>query len=133
MSDRSTRINLENDQQQVINPATEDKQDDIIVAIEAISDQQVATDLEWWWKISVWTTAVEVTFTWTTESIIITADVDNTWILYIGKSNVDNTWANAVTPLYAWQSATLDYDDDSNAIYVVSDTVSQNFWKGALL
>ncbi len=96
------------------------------------SVSHTSKDLEGGGKISVGTTAVEVTFTETTESIIITADSANTGILYIGKSDVTNTGANALTFLKRYDSVTLDYDDVDNALYVVSDTTSQNFFKGAL-
>jgi hypothetical protein len=90
-------------------------------------------DLEGGGKISVGTTAVEATFTGLTRSIIISADIANSGILYIGKSDVTNAGANAICFLQAGESATIDYDDSSNAVYVVASVASQNFWKGALL
>lgn len=93
----------------------------------------IRKDIEWWWKIAVWTTAVEVTFTWTTTNILITADIDNTWTLYVWESNVTNTWANALTYLLPWDSLSIDYDDTDNALYVVGSIASQNFWKWATL
>ena len=98
-----------------------------------ISDSKESTDLEGGGKVSVGTTAVEVTFTGTTQSIIITADKDNTGVLYIGKSDVTNAGANAIVYLEAGDWIELDYNDVTNGIYVVSDTASQYFWKGALL
>ncbi len=93
----------------------------------------IRKDMEGGGKISVGTTAVEATFTGTTHSIIITADSANTGILYIGKSDVTNLGANAITFLKRHDSVEISYDDVDNAIYVVSDTASQNFWKGALI
>lgn len=93
----------------------------------------VRKDVEGGGKVSVGTTAVEVTFTGTTTSMIITADKDNTGLLFIGKSDVTNLGANAMTFLEAGDSYEIDYDDGTNAIYVVSDLASQNFWKGAAL
>ena len=93
----------------------------------------VRTDMEGGGKIAVGTTAVEATFTGTTKSIIITADNLNTGVLYIGESTVTNLGANAFTLLQAGESVTISYDDSSNAVYVVSDTAAQNFFKGALL
>uniref|UniRef100_A0A6M3LAA5 Uncharacterized protein n=1 Tax=viral metagenome TaxID=1070528 RepID=A0A6M3LAA5_9ZZZZ len=125
---------LLNTLEQFINPATEEKQDDIITAINNVSGLQRATNLEGGGKISVGTTAVEVSFSGTpTESVIITADNANSGLLYIGKSNVTNAGANAITFLEAGDSVTIDYDDATNAIYVVSDTASQYFWKGVAL
>lgn len=96
-------------------------------------DTESRSDLEGGGKISVGTTAVEVTFTGTTTSIIISADTSNTGTLYIGKSNVNNTGGNAMTFLEAGESLTIDYNDSSNAVYVVASASSQNFFKGALL
>lgn len=93
-----------------------------------------SSNLEGGGKVSVGTTAVEVTFTGTPlDSVIITADRSNTGILYVGKSNVTSAGANALTFLEAGDSVTLDYDDADNALYVVASAASQNFWKGALL
>ena len=84
-------------------------------------------------KVSVGTTAVEVTFTGVTTSVIIRADRNNTGLLYVGESNVTNLGANALTYLEAGDSVTIEYDDTDNAVYVVAEQASQNFWKGALL
>ncbi|KKM17929.1 hypothetical protein LCGC14_1670840 [marine sediment metagenome] len=74
-----------------------------------------------------------MTFASATESIIITADKDNTGLIFIGKSNVTNAGANAFAPLNASEALIIEFDDVSNGIYAVSDTASQNVWKGALL
>lgn len=94
---------------------------------------QARTDMEGGGKVSVGQTAVEVTFTGSTRSIIISADTSNTGTLYIGKSDVKSDGSNAVAPLEAGESLTIDYGDDSNAVYVVASIDSQNFWKGAVL
>lgn len=92
------------------------------------------TDLEGGGKISVGTAAVEVTFSGTpTKAILITADRDNTGILYVGKSNVTTAGVNAFTFLEVGDSIEIDYEDSANAIYVVASEASQNFWKGAIL
>lgn len=104
-----------------------DENDNIIPSIDP------SNNLEGGGKVSVGITAVEVTFTGTTSSIIITADIDNTGTLYVGKSDVTNLGANAMTFLEAGESLTLNYTDATNAIYVVASAASQNFWKGALL
>ena len=98
-----------------------------------VNNEPVATDMEGGGKISVGTSAVEVTFTGATKSIIITADDSNTGTLYIGKSNVTNAGANAITFLPAGSSITIDYDDSSNAVYIIASEASQNFWKGSLI
>lgn len=93
----------------------------------------IRKDLEGGGKVSVGTTAVEVTFTGETHVITISADEDNTGLLFVGESNVTNTGVNAITFLRPNDVITLDYNDVDNPLYVVSDTASQNFWKGSLL
>lgn len=92
----------------------------------------LAIDMEGGGKISVGTTRVEITFIGTTQSIVVRADPNNTGLLFVGKEDVDNTGANAITFLKKGDSVVIDYEDAANAYYVVSDTASQNFWKGAV-
>lgn len=92
------------------------------------------TNMEGGGKVSVGTAStVEVTFTGTTTSILISADTANTGKVFIGKSTVTNAGANSIAFLEAGESLTIDYNDSTNAVYVISDTASQNFYKGALL
>lgn len=98
-----------------------------------IIDNKESTDLEGGGIVSVGTTAVEVTFTGVTQAITIQAHPDNTGILYVGKSDVTNLGANALVLLDAGDSIELEYNDASNAVYVVSDTAAQQFIKGAVL
>lgn len=126
MAKQPTKVGSLDSVEAEINPATKEKQDIIITAVE------IPNDMVGGGKISVGTTAVEATFTGTTKAIIITADQDNTGTLYVGKSNVANDGSNALTFLEAGDSIEIDYEDGTNAVYVVSDTASQNFWKGAL-
>jgi len=107
--------------------------EDIVSAVKDVSGLQRSTDMEGGGKIAVGTTPVEATFAGTSEAITITADFDNTALIYVGKSNVATDGSNAIRPLTAGQSIELDYDDTSNALYVVAASASQNFWKGALL
>ncbi len=93
----------------------------------------VRKDLEGGGKTAVGTSAVEVEFTGTTNSIIITADTSNSGILYVGKSDVTNTGDNSITFLLAGQWISVDYDDSDNAFYVVASASGQNFWSGAIL
>lgn len=83
--------------------------------------------------VTVGTTAVEVTFTGTTHSIKIQSSYDNTGIIYYGKSNVTNAGANAMGELAEGDAVIMDYNDSSNAIYVVSDTAAQTIYKKALI
>ena len=127
------RAHIVDDSGNSINPSTREKQDDTITAIEAISGLQRSTDLDGLGKVSIGTTATVITFAGTPESIIITADKDNTGTLYIGKSDVTNAGLNAITFLDAGDEISLEYDDTTNALYIVSDTASQYYWGGALL
>ena len=106
----------------------------IVTASGAVkTDSTSSIDIEGGGKVAVTSAASEITFTGTTKSIIITADKDNTQDIYIGESNVTNAGANALTFLSAGDTLTLDYNDTSNALYIVSATGSQNYWKGATL
>ena len=117
----------------VINPATEEKQDDIITAVDNISGLQRSTDLDGGGSVTIGTTQVEVTFSGTPESIVIRADEANTGSIWIGKTGVTNSGGNAFALLYAGDILTIDYKDTSNALYAISDTASQTIWKGALI
>jgi len=99
----------------------------------ATESNQIQKNVEGGGKISVGTTPVEVSFTGSTKSIVITADKDNSGLIFVGKSDVASNGSNALTFLEAGDSITLDYDDVDNALYVVSDTASQNFWKGSTI
>ena len=74
---------------------------------------------------------VELDFSGSTESIIISAHISNTGIIYIGGSTVTNDGSNAVAFLDVGESLSIDYDDSINAIYVVSDTADQQVMAGA--
>lgn len=54
------------------------------------------TDMEGLGLITVSTTAIELTFSIDTETIIITSDASNTYPIYIGKSDVTSAGANAL-------------------------------------
>ena len=110
-----------------------DGTDNALVVKQNSSPLPKSTDMEGNGKNAVGTTAVEVTFTGDTNSIIITSDYENTGILFIGKSDVTSAGANAITFLQPGDSVTLDYDDSTNAVYVVSDTAGQNYYSGALV
>jgi hypothetical protein len=105
------------------------KYDDAITAVTL----GVATDMEGGGKVSVGTTAVEMTFTGATRIIIIQADSANSGTIYVGKSNVTSAGAYAVAVLAPGDSIALNYSDASNAVYAVATVASQNVWKGSLL
>ena len=98
-----------------------------------VSASPTPKDIEGGGKVSVGTTAVEVTFTGTITSVVISADKDNSGTLYVGKSNVASDGSNAITYLSSGDTITIDYDDSTNALYVVGSEADQNFWKGATL
>lgn len=93
----------------------------------------VRSDMEGGGIIAVGTTRVEVTFTGITNKVIIQAIGANTGNLYVGDSTVTSAGANAIAELEPGDVLTMDYDNVTTAIYVVSDTAAQSFIKGALL
>jgi len=93
----------------------------------------VAKDMEGGGKVAVGVTAVEMTFTGATKSIILSADLANTGTLYVGKSTVTSAGVNAIAYLEAGESLTIEFDDNTNAVYVVASIAAQNVWKGALI
>ena len=97
------------------------------------SVHHISLDIEGKGPISVGTTAVELDFTGTTESIIITASITNTGLIYVGKSNVLTDGSNAISFLDIGESIVIDYNDSTNSIYVVADTASQTVFAGAAL
>ena len=109
-----------------INPATSDNQDSIIDAVEIPVNFEGA-------PVTVGTTAVELTFSGKTKSIKVSSAKANTGTIYVGKSDVTNLGANAMDEIVPSQSLMIDFDDTSNAIYVVSSVAGQTVYKMALL
>jgi len=113
-----------------INPATEEKQDDQISnqgdILQELSDilEQVspATSLEGGGKISIGTTPVEMTFTTSPKTIILTGDQGNNDIIYWGGSNIDSNGNNAMVYLEANNVQEIHFDDTTEAIYVVANS-----------
>lgn len=106
------------------------------VSVEEYDDatNPVRPNMEGGGKVSVGTTAVEVTFTGTpTYSIIISAPLDNEGTLYVGKSDVTSAGVNAFAYIDAGETLTIEYEDSDNAVYVVASVADQSFFKGALL
>lgn len=80
------------------------------------------------------TTAVALVFAGTpTRAISITALETNSGYIYIGKSNVTSAGANAFEVLRPGENFVIDYDDVTNAIYVVGSAISQQYIAGAVL
>lgn len=100
----------------------------------ADSTNPIRKDMEGGGRVEVGTSAVAVNFTGTpTYSIIITADRNNTGLLFIGESDVTEGGTNSVTFLEAGDALEVDYDDSTNGVFVVASTNNQFFYKGALL
>ena len=108
-----------------VNPATEEKQDDLITL------NTVSTAVEGGGKVSVGTTAVEMTFTITPKSMRFEADRSNNDIVYYGGSDVDSSGNNAVGSLEANNIEIIEFDDSDESIYFVAKSGTQNVWKGA--
>ena len=83
--------------------------------------------------VAVGTAAVELRFAGDTKSIIITAHPTNGAYIYVGKSDVTSDGANAIVILKAGESMTFDYDDFTNVVYVVGNSIGQSVIAGALL
>lgn len=82
--------------------------------------------------VTVGTTAVELTFTGTTQTISIKSASTNTGIIWFGDATIDNTGANAIGELTADSAVEIGLDDASAPLYVVSDTAGQKVYKAAL-
>ena len=80
-------------------------------------------------KVIVGLTAVEITFTGTTKSIKIEAHQENTGYIFYGKSTVLGDGTNAFGMLIAGEAITVDFNDESEALYVIADTVNQTIFK----
>ncbi len=92
------------------------------------------TDLEGVGDVAVGTSEVEVVVAGTpTQTIRIQADVDNTGIIFIGKTGVLNDKTNDFVRLFAGDDAVIAYNDASNALFAISDTAAQKINVGALL
>jgi hypothetical protein len=83
--------------------------------------------------VTVGTSAIAITFAGTTQAIHISSDDNNSGYIYIGKSNVTSAGANAMEKLEPGASISIDFNDTTNAIYVVSNAANQLIYKLALL
>lgn len=92
------------------------------------------TDLEGVGDVGIGTSEVEIVVSGTpTQAIRIQADVDNTGIIFIGKTGVLNDKTNDFVRLFAGDEAILSYNDATNALFAISDTAAQTINVGALL
>ena len=82
--------------------------------------------------VTIGTTAVEMTFTGTTQSIAIKSASTNTGLIWFGPAGVTNTGANAYGELTADSAVEIGLNDASAPIYCVSDTATQKVYKAAL-
>lgn len=83
--------------------------------------------------VTVGTSEVEITFTGTTDSILIQADQSNTDYIYIGKTGVLTDGTGVIAKLDAGDSLELSYDDSTNALYAISGTAGQTIYKAGLI
>ena len=82
--------------------------------------------------VTVGTTEVELTFTSTTRSILISSDSDNTGKVWVGLTGVTNSGGNAFVQLDPGSAMSLDFDDSSKALFAISDTAGMTVHKVAL-
>lgn len=82
--------------------------------------------------VAIGTAAVELTFTGVTQSIMITADIGNSDVVYIGGSTVANDGANAITYLNADQNVTVDLNDADTPLYACGAAVGLKIYKVSL-
>ena len=115
---------IQNKSGQIINPATEETLEGLIVVVK---------DLEGLGDITIGLTQVEINISGTTSSIRIQADNSNTGIIYIGKTGVLSNGSNDFVRLESGDEVIIDYDDSENSLYAISDTASQKINVGALL
>jgi hypothetical protein len=105
------------------------------VALEEWDDSinPIRSDLEGVGDIAVGVAQVEIVITGVPHYIRIRADVDNTGIIFIGKTGVLSDGSNDFVRLEAGDEATIPYNDTTNALYAISDTAAQTINVGALL
>lgn len=100
-------------------------------SLNVSSVSHTSTDLEGLGRVTVGTTAIELTFSGTTEEITITAVIENTGVIYIGKSDVLSDGSNAAYPIYPGVPFSKDYNDTDNPLYIVASEEDQVVVVGA--
>ena len=96
-------------------------------------EEVVSIDLEGKGDIAVGTSEVEITLSGVSKEIRIRADVDNTGIIFIGKTGVLSDKSNDYVRLEAGDELIIQYNDVTNALFAISDTAAQTINVGALL
>ena len=93
----------------------------------------VSIDLEGKGDITVGTSSVEIVIAGTPREVRIRADVDNTGIIFIGKTGVLSDKTNDYVRLEAGDELIIGYNDTNNGLFAISDTATQTVNVGALL
>jgi len=111
---------------------------DTVDAVTSITNtvttsESLSDDIEGLGLAVVGTTAVELAFTGDTKTVFISSVTGNTGQLYIGESNVTNAGVGAMYVLNVNEKISFDYDDSSNALYVVSSVTPTSYIAGAIL
>jgi len=102
-------------------------------SINTNSIAHTSTDLEGKGEITVGTSPIQLSFSGKTESISIQSDPEsNTGYIYVGKSDVLSNGSNSIQKLDLGETLIIDFDDDTNSIYVVATVASQKVIAGAL-
>lgn len=99
--------------------------------LPVVSTAHISSDIEGKGILTIGTTATELTFTGTTESIIVQAHPENTGYIYVGDSTVTDTGDNAIFLLESGMYITIDLDDSTQSIYVVASIADQKVIAGA--
>lgn len=94
---------------------------------------RLATDLKGFGDIAVGTNEVLIDIPDITIEVRIRADEDNTGIIFIGKTGIQNDKTNDYIRLYAGDEHTMAYNVVDNPLYVISDTAAQIINVGILL
>jgi uncharacterized protein (UPF0261 family) len=111
---------------------------DLVDAVTSITNtvttkETLSSDIEGLGLAVVGTTAVELAFTGDTKTIFISSVTGNTGQMYIGESTVTNAGVGAMYVLNPNDKISFDYNDSSNAIYVVSSVTPTSYIAGAIL
>lgn len=93
----------------------------------------VRNDIEGAGDIIVGLSQVEIQFTGKTTSIRIRADTGNSGFIFIGKTGVLADGSNDFVRLESGDEIIVNYDDEDNPLFAISDTASQKINVGAIL
>ena len=104
----------------------------VITAGTVVTNETEVTDFNGG-TVAVGTAPVELTFTGTTQSIMVTADHANGTMVYLGGSVVAQSGSAAIVSLYPGESCTMDLNDGTASLWAVGGTSSQKIYKVALI